>query len=55
MSDYDTDILTWSEHQAALLHRIARGETPNEAPDGSISPRRSRAWGRAKSMRSNRC
>lgn len=33
MSDYDTDILTWSEHQAALLHRIARGETPNEAPD----------------------
>lgn len=31
MSDYDTDILTWSEHQAALLHRIARGELVNSA------------------------
>ena len=45
MSDYDTDILTWSEHQAALLHRIARGERLNEAPTGPTSPRRSRAWG----------
>jgi hypothetical protein len=36
MSDlYDTDILTWSERQADLLRRIARGEPPNEAPDWS--------------------
>ena len=31
MSEYDTDILTWSEHQAALLRRIARGELVNSA------------------------
>jgi hypothetical protein len=32
MSDvYDTDILTWSEHQAALLRRRAAGELVNEA------------------------
>ena len=30
---YDTDILTWAEHQAALLRRVAAGEAPNEAPD----------------------
>jgi hypothetical protein len=33
MSDYDTDILTWSERQAALLRRVAAGEPVNEAPD----------------------
>ena len=33
MSDYDTDILTWSERQAALLRRVAAGEAANEAPD----------------------
>lgn len=33
MSDYDTDILTWSERQAALLRRIALGEAANETPD----------------------
>jgi hypothetical protein len=31
MSDYDTDILTWSEHQAELLRRRAAGELVNEA------------------------
>lgn|GEM_PF-485910 len=30
---YDTDVVTWSEHQAALLRRVAAGEAPNEAPD----------------------
>jgi hypothetical protein len=30
---YDSDILTWSERQADLLRRIARGEPHNEAPD----------------------
>jgi uncharacterized protein DUF29 len=33
MSDYDTDVLTWSERQAALLRRVAAGEAANEAPD----------------------
>lgn len=28
---YDTDIVVWSEHQAALLHRIAAGELVNSA------------------------
>jgi hypothetical protein len=31
MSDYDTDILLWSEHQAELLRRRATGELVNEA------------------------
>jgi hypothetical protein len=31
MSDYDTDVLTWSERQAALLRRHAAGELINEA------------------------
>jgi hypothetical protein len=31
MSDYDTDILTWSEHQAELLRRRAAGELVNDA------------------------
>ena len=32
MSDlYDTDILEWSERQAALLRRVAAGERVNEA------------------------
>ena len=30
MSDYDTDILTWSERQAELLRRRAAGEPVNE-------------------------
>lgn len=33
MTDYDTDILTWSERQAGLLRRIAAGEATNETPD----------------------
>ena len=35
MSDYDTDILIWSQHQAKLLRRFAAGEPVNEAPDWS--------------------
>ncbi|HSU05619.1 MAG TPA: DUF29 domain-containing protein [Acetobacteraceae bacterium] len=31
MGDYDTDILLWSEHQGALLRRIAAGERINDA------------------------
>jgi uncharacterized protein DUF29 len=31
MSDYDTDILAWSERQGALLRRIAGGERVNDA------------------------
>jgi hypothetical protein len=31
MTDYDTDILAWSERQGELLHRIARGERVNDA------------------------
>jgi hypothetical protein len=30
---YDTDILDWSEQQAALLRRMAAGEPVNERPD----------------------
>jgi hypothetical protein len=31
MSDYDTDILVWSERQGELLRRIAHGERVNDA------------------------
>jgi hypothetical protein len=31
MSDYDTDILVWSERQAELIRRRAAGELVNEA------------------------
>jgi hypothetical protein len=31
MSDYDTDILIWSERQGELLRRRAAGELVNEA------------------------
>jgi uncharacterized protein DUF29 len=31
MSDYDTDIVLWSEHQAGLLSRRAKGELVNDA------------------------
>ena len=30
---YDTDILIWSEHQADLLRRLAKGERLNDAID----------------------
>jgi hypothetical protein len=30
---YDRDILIWSEHQAALLRRLAAGERVNETVD----------------------
>jgi hypothetical protein len=33
MSDYDSDILVWSEHQANLLRRLAAGETINDQVD----------------------
>jgi hypothetical protein len=36
MSDYDAELLTWSERQAALLRRRAAGELVNDAAiDGS--------------------
>ncbi len=31
MSHYDTDVLAWSEEQAALLRRVAAGERVNDA------------------------
>jgi uncharacterized protein DUF29 len=31
MSDYDTDLLIWSEHQAEMLRRRAAGELVNDA------------------------
>jgi hypothetical protein len=31
MSEYDTDIVLWSEHQAGLLRRRAAGELVNDA------------------------
>jgi hypothetical protein len=33
MSEYDADILVWSEHQAELLRRVAAGQPVNEPPD----------------------
>ncbi len=33
MSEYETDILAWSDRQALLLRRLAAGEAPNERPD----------------------
>lgn len=33
MSDYGTDILTWSERQSALLRRAGAGEVINDAVD----------------------
>jgi hypothetical protein len=34
MSDlYDSDILTWSEHQADLLRRVAAGDAPSWRAD----------------------
>ena len=33
MSEYETDILVWSEHQAALLRRLAAGERVNDQID----------------------
>ncbi len=30
---YEADILAWSEHEAALLRRLAAGEPVNERPD----------------------
>ena len=33
MSDYDTDIVAWSNHQAELLRRVAAGERVNDQVD----------------------
>ena len=33
MSDYDSDIVTWSEHQADMLRRLAAGERVNDQVD----------------------
>ena len=35
MADYDTDLLLWSEHQAALLRRMGAGEHVNDQVDWS--------------------
>jgi Domain of unknown function DUF29 len=35
MSEYDTDVLAWSEHQAELLRRMAAGERVNDQVDWS--------------------
>ena len=35
MSDYDTDVVTWSERQADLLRRVAAGERVNDLVDWS--------------------
>jgi len=35
LSDYETDILTWSERQSALLRRVAAGEQINDLVDWS--------------------
>ena len=32
-TEYDTDILIWSEHQANLLRKVANGGATNEKPD----------------------
>jgi hypothetical protein len=33
LSDYDTDVLTWSQRQSALLRRVAAGEQINDQVD----------------------
>jgi hypothetical protein len=33
LSEYETDILLWSEHQADLLRRLAAGERVNDQID----------------------
>ncbi|HET6240312.1 MAG TPA: DUF29 domain-containing protein [Acetobacteraceae bacterium] len=33
MSDYEADVLLWSEHQAELLRRLAAGERVNDQVD----------------------
>jgi Domain of unknown function DUF29 len=33
MSEYDSDILVWSERQTELLRRVSAGEPVNEEPD----------------------
>jgi hypothetical protein len=33
MSDYDTDVVIWSERQADLLRRVAAGERVNDQVD----------------------
>jgi hypothetical protein len=35
MSDYDSDILIWSERQTELLRRVSAGEPINEQPGWS--------------------
>src|SRR4051794_19761911 len=45
MSGYETDIVLWSEHQAALLRRRAAGELlTTRTWTGRTLPRRSRPW-----------
>jgi hypothetical protein len=53
MSDglYERDILSWSEHQADLLRRLARGERVMTSIGRTLS-RRSRTWAYPNCMRS---
>jgi hypothetical protein len=47
MSDYDTDLLLWSERQAALLRRAAAGEQVNDQVDWRTSRKKSSPWANA--------
>lgn len=56
MSGYDTDVLAWSEKQAALLRRIAAGERLNAtAPDWPNITEEIESVGGATSMPWSRC
>ena len=49
MSDYDTDILLWSERQADLLRRIDAGERVNDQVDWKHIAEEIEAFGKAQS------
>ena len=55
MSEYDTDILIWSERQAALLRRVAAGERVNDQVDWENVIERSKAWAASSGTRSRGC
>jgi len=47
MSDlYESDVVEWSERQAALLRRVAAGEAVNEPPDWLNIAEEIDAWGK---------
>ncbi|HVC61977.1 MAG TPA: DUF29 domain-containing protein [Acetobacteraceae bacterium] len=47
MSDYDTDLLLWSERQADLLRRVAAGERLNDQVDWQNVPEEIESQGRS--------